>query len=108
MAFESLQAVIGAAVIDSEFRNALLNGSRRRVVTNFGLTSEEMNAVMSIRATTLEQFAGQLDQWVSRKLHRVEPPELVLPVGMCSNQDEVTVRQEPVPVDNSLLPLFAS
>lgn len=108
MAFESLQAVIGTAVVDSEFRQALLNGSRRRVVTEFGLTTEEMNAIMSIRATTLEQFAGQLDQWIMRKLHRVEPPDLVLPVRTYSTQDEVDLHQEPAPVDNPLLPLFVS
>ncbi len=108
MAFESLQAVVGTAVIDSEFRQALLNGSRRRVVTEFGLTTEEMNAIMSIRAATLEQFAGQLDQWIMRKLHRVEPPELALPMGTYSTRDEVDAHQELAPVDNPLLPLFVS
>jgi len=79
MAYESLQAVIGTAVIDSEFRKALLNGSRRDVVKDFHLSLEEMDALMAIRAETLEQFAGQLDQWIMKKQNQVEPPVLRLP-----------------------------
>jgi hypothetical protein len=79
MAYEMLQAVIGAAVIDSEFRKALMNGSRRLVVENFDLTHEEVNAVMSIRADTLEQFAEQLDQWIMEQQNQIEPPTLDLP-----------------------------
>ena len=108
MAFESLQAVVGTAVIDSEFRAALLNGPRRAAVSDFGLTPEEMNVVLAIHAATLEQFAGQVDQWIARKLHRVEPPELVLPTDQPLNPGEIAARQEPAPMDNSLLPLFVS
>jgi hypothetical protein len=108
MAFESLQAVIGTAVIDPEFRTALLNGSRRAAVTSFGLTSEEMKVVLSIRAATLEQFAGQLDQWIMQKLRRVEPPELALPLEKHIYQGKIAAHQEPAPMDNSPLPLFVS
>ena len=108
MAFESLQAVIATAVINSEFRQALLNGSRRRVVSDFGLSSEEINAIMSIRAATLEQFAGQLDRWIMRKLNRIDPPELVLPVRTLPRHEEAETRRELAPIDDSLLPLFAT
>jgi hypothetical protein len=79
MAFESLQAVVGTAVIDLSFRKALLNGSRRRVIATFDLTHEEIDAVMGIRADSLEQFAGELDQWISRAQGRCDPPALTLP-----------------------------
>ena len=79
MAYESLQAVVGTAVIDMGFRKALLNGSRRRVISTFDLTHEEVDAVMGIRAESLEQFACQLDQWISRAKGKAEPPALVLP-----------------------------
>ncbi len=79
MAYESLQAVIGTAVVDSLFRKALLNGSRRRVIQAFNLTNEETIAVMAIRADSLEQFAGQLDQWISTSQGRRELPQLTLP-----------------------------
>ncbi len=65
MSYSSLQAVIGNAVVDSEFRKGLLNGSRLRMISNFNLTAEETNMVMGIRAETLEHFAGQLDQWMT-------------------------------------------
>jgi hypothetical protein len=76
MLHESLQAVIGTAVIDKEFRKALLNGSRQRVIQPFNLSREEFDAIMHVRANSLEQFAGQLDQWISRAQGRMEPPTL--------------------------------
>lgn len=89
MPYESLQAVIGAAVIDPNLRNALLNGSRPTVVQSFNLTSEEAEAIMAIRAETLEQFAGELDQWISNKLNVVELPALIL-----SSRPRATSRPE--------------
>ena len=79
MAYESLQAVIGTVVVDSLFRKALLNGSRHRVIQSFNLTTEETNAVMAIRADSLEQFAGQLDQWITCSQGKLEVPQLELP-----------------------------
>jgi hypothetical protein len=79
MPYESLQAVVGTAVIDSGFRKALLNGSRQRVIQQFGLTNEETRAVMEIRADSLEQFAGQLDRWISQMQGHPEPPQLQIP-----------------------------
>jgi hypothetical protein len=89
MLYESLQAVIGAAVIDPNFRRALLNGSRPTVAQSFNLTSEEAKAIMAIRAETLEQFAGELDRWISKKRNVVEPPALML-----SSRPNTTSRPE--------------
>jgi hypothetical protein len=80
MAYESLQAVIGTAVIDPVFRKALLNGSRRRVLSTFRLTHEEIDAVMKIRADSLEQFASELDQWITAAQGKPNPPVLRLPI----------------------------
>jgi hypothetical protein len=79
MAFEMLQAVVGTAVIDADFRRSILNGSRHGAIARFELSHEEMGAVMSIRAETLEEFAGQLDQWIMKKENRLEPLALDLP-----------------------------
>jgi hypothetical protein len=79
MAYESLQAVIGTAVIDSNFCKSLLNGSRYRAIAGFDLTHEEREVVMGIRADSLEQFAGQLDRWIANAVGRPEPPALALP-----------------------------
>ncbi len=76
MSYESLQAVIGNAVVDSEFRKGLLNGSRFRIISKFNLTPEETSAVMGIHADSLEHFAGQLDQWMTRAERKVDPPNL--------------------------------
>lgn len=81
MAYESLQAVIGTAVIDSTFRKSLLNGSRHRAIASFDLTREERDVVMGIRADSLEQFAGQLDRWIANALGRSEPPAIKLPLN---------------------------
>ena len=78
MLHESLQAVIGTAVIDTEFRKALLNGSRQHVIQRFDLSRAEFDAVMGVRADSLEQFAGQLDQWILRAQGKPEPPAFVL------------------------------
>ncbi len=79
MPYESLQAVVGTAVIDTGFRRALLNGQRRQVVQSFNLTNEELDAVMAIRAKSLEQFAGQLDLWIAQAQGKTEPPALIGP-----------------------------
>jgi hypothetical protein len=56
----SLQVLIGTALTDTGFRKALLNGSRRRILQSFPLSGEEIEEIMSIRADSLEQFAGEL------------------------------------------------
>ncbi len=79
MPFESLQAVVGTAVIDTTFRKALLNGSRRQVIRSFDLTREEIDVVMAIRANSLQQFAVQLDQWMTQARSKVERPVHSMP-----------------------------
>jgi hypothetical protein len=58
----ALQSLIGAALTDTNFRLALLNGSRQRVLQGFPLSPEEIQTLMAIRADTLEQFASQAHQ----------------------------------------------
>jgi hypothetical protein len=60
---EALQAIVGAALIDKKFRQALFKGSRATVIKDFDLTVEESEAVMSIKADTLERFAWHLQRW---------------------------------------------
>jgi hypothetical protein len=64
---EALQAVVGTALIDKEFRLAMLNGSRAAVIKQFDLSPDEREAIMSIEASTLEQFAWQLHNWIMEK-----------------------------------------
>lgn len=59
MAYESLQAIVGTAIVDSKFRRNLLSGSPE-VLNEFHLTTEETEALSSIRAKTFHGFATQL------------------------------------------------
>ena len=64
MAYAELEEVVGYAIIDRGFRADLLNGPRARALSRFNLTPEEQQALMSIRAESLESFAGQLAGWI--------------------------------------------
>jgi hypothetical protein len=64
---EALQAIVGTALIDREFRQAMLNGLRATVIKQFDLSAEEREVVMSIEASTLEQFAWQLHSWIMER-----------------------------------------
>ena len=59
-----IEEVVGYAIIDREFQADLLNGKRATVLARFNLTPEERQTLMSIRAESLESFAGQLVGWI--------------------------------------------
>ncbi|HHH42328.1 MAG TPA: hypothetical protein ENK56_10045 [Chloroflexi bacterium] len=65
MSQQALQKLVGTAVVDRRFRKGFLNGGRRRLLTRFDLATEEREAVLSIRAATLEGFAAELEQRLS-------------------------------------------
>lgn len=54
-----LQRVVGLALLDPAFSRRLLNGSRAAALaeTDFGLSAEEQDSLMTIRADTLADFA---------------------------------------------------
>jgi hypothetical protein len=54
--------LIGTALTDTTFRKALLNGSRRRILQSFSLPGDQVEAIMEIKAESLEQFASELHQ----------------------------------------------
>lgn len=62
MTTSTLQILIGNALTDKTFRLGLLNGSRRRILQTFPLTTDEIETIMGIQADSLEQFAGQLHE----------------------------------------------
>jgi hypothetical protein len=73
-----MQAIIGNALTDTDFRAALLNGSRQRVLQAFDLTNDETAAIMAIRADSLEQFAGELHHWLVQAQGQYETRPLPL------------------------------
>jgi hypothetical protein len=64
MSVRQLNILVGKAVINREFRHALLNGQRREKVADFELTDEERDAVLAIRAETVQEFAQALERWL--------------------------------------------
>lgn len=65
MSKEAVQAVIGKAVTDSEFREALF-ANPEEVLEGYDLTEDEIAALKSIDAETIESFAGALDERISK------------------------------------------
>jgi hypothetical protein len=65
MAYETLQAIVGTALVDSTFRRGLLDKSPD-ALSRFELTPEESAAIESIKARTFQGFAKELHGWISR------------------------------------------
>jgi hypothetical protein len=65
MAYETLQDIVGTALVDSRFRQELLS-QPSSAVTRFELTHEEREAIVSIRETTMHGFARELQGWINR------------------------------------------
>ena len=62
-----LQVMIGAAGLDDGVRHRLLNGQRRQVAAEFGLSDREIKVVMRIEATAYHDFAQHLHNWVTQQ-----------------------------------------
>ncbi len=57
-----IDELVWMALTDSAFRERLLNGRRREVLTTLNLTEAEQQVVLAVKANTLETFAGALCQ----------------------------------------------
>jgi len=69
LAHENLQEVIGRAIIDPAFRQALLE-CPALAVREFSLTAEELAFLAGVRARSFEQFAAKVDRWIARAEER--------------------------------------
>ncbi len=65
MSKEAVEAVIGKAVLDSEFREALF-ANPDEALGGYELAEEEIAALKSVDAETMESFAGTLDERISK------------------------------------------
>ena len=63
MANAGLIDILGGAVVDRQFRAALVRNPAS-VLAPFDLTIEERGAVMAIRSSSFEDFAAQLYAWM--------------------------------------------
>ena len=62
MPTRKIDELVWMALTDSAFRERLLNGRRREVLTTLNLTEVEQQVVLAVKANTLETFAGALCQ----------------------------------------------
>ncbi|MBC7248841.1 MAG: hypothetical protein H5T62_01025 [Anaerolineae bacterium] len=67
----TLNKLIGTAITDKSFGTLLLTNPRA-TARRFGLGTEEVEAVAAIHATTLSEFAQQLDEWMRQRHHRLD------------------------------------
>ena len=65
--FPHLQRLIGAAGLDGRTRFYLLNGQRRETALKFGLSDQELEAVMTIEAHSFQDLADGLIDWMDRQ-----------------------------------------
>ncbi len=57
MSTKKLHRIVGKAIVSEKFREGILNGKRAELIQQFDLEAEEFGALMSIRASTLSDFA---------------------------------------------------
>jgi hypothetical protein len=67
MSKDAVQAIIGKAVLDSEFRETLF-ANPDQALAGYELTEVEVAALKAIDAETMESFAGTLDERISKAL----------------------------------------
>lgn len=60
MSTRAIDEMIWVALTDVDFRERVLNGHRREVLDSLSLTEVERQAVLSVKADTLELLAGAL------------------------------------------------
>ncbi|MCG8350760.1 MAG: Franean1_4349 family RiPP [Chloroflexales bacterium] len=65
MSMEAVQAVIGRAVTDSEFRQKLIDNASEACV-DYDLTQDELDALEALDSSSLITFAGTLDHRISK------------------------------------------
>jgi len=65
MSITELKTLIGAALIDPEFCETLLSKKRNTSLAGFDLTHEEREAVLSIKADSIQEFAVRLYEWLT-------------------------------------------
>jgi len=65
MSKEAVERIIGKAVTDSKFREALF-ASPDKTLEGYELTAEELAALKAIDFETMESMAGTLDERISK------------------------------------------
>lgn len=56
----NINAIAAKALLDNEFKAAILNGHRKEKLNEFDLNDTQIEAVMAIKADNLDQFIRRL------------------------------------------------
>jgi hypothetical protein len=67
MSKEAVEAIIGKAVLDSDFREALF-ADPDKALAGYELTEQEVATLKGIDAETMESLAGTLDERISKAM----------------------------------------
>lgn len=70
MSQDAVNALIGKAATDSEFRK-LLQTTPEKAFEGFDLTDEEKDALLKMNFESLDTFAGDLDDRISKRRRAV-------------------------------------
>jgi hypothetical protein len=65
MSLRELNRLVGTAMSDPRFCEALLGDGRGEKICTFDLTVEEQTVLLRIRASTLQEFAQGLYRWMN-------------------------------------------
>jgi hypothetical protein len=71
--FPQLERLLVRALSDESFCQRLLNGDRHRVLDEFDLTRAERDAVLAVKAETINHFAQGLLVWIRQQAHTPRP-----------------------------------
>ncbi len=75
----TLNAVVTRALVDAEFRRALLSGQAGQALGEFPLREEERQVLGSIRADSIEGFVAQVHRLMEKDPGVGLPAEMMLP-----------------------------
>jgi hypothetical protein len=68
MSIHGLEFMVGRAIISDEYRAGILNGHKAELIRDLDLEPGESAQVMAIRASTLAEFAAEVDRIVQAQL----------------------------------------
>jgi hypothetical protein len=73
MSHLALKHLIGAALVDRDVCNGLMNGQRSQLLTDFDLTDEERQVVESFEVTSARDLASSVHNWLVQQDSPLSP-----------------------------------